>query len=125
MKYKLIRSMAHNWSHSFMSWNNYLDGAHVFEDMYSLARTRRGEKVIVSWIPIRDDKMAGLTPRIRYFVNAYRSGLDKHLLHHKVELTALLELRTEVYVAGNFRMYVRAYALDDRGKEHAAFVWAS
>lgn len=48
MKYKLIRSMAHNWSHSFMSEMNYVDGAFVYEDVYKLARERRGEKVIIN-----------------------------------------------------------------------------
>lgn len=34
------------------------------------------------------------------------------------------EMRTEVYVAKNYRVYVRSYMLDDRGKEHVQFVWA-
>ena len=38
MKYKLIKSMAHNWTHSFMSNMNYVDNGYVFEDMYQLAR---------------------------------------------------------------------------------------
>jgi hypothetical protein len=36
----------------------------------------------------------------------------------------LKELRTEVYLAKNFRIYVRAVAVDDRGKEYSQFVWA-
>jgi len=48
MKYKLVRSMAHNWSHSFMSGMNYLDGGFVFENVYQMARERRGAKVTIN-----------------------------------------------------------------------------
>lgn len=124
MKYKLIGAMAHNWSHSFMSGMNYIDDQFVHEDMHKLARERKGQKVVVSWIPVRTEELFVLTPRVRKCIKAYRRGLREHLERHKIEPTSLVELRTEVYVAENFRMYVRAYALDDRGKEHATYVWA-
>jgi hypothetical protein len=34
-----------------MSEMNYVDGAFVYEDVYRQARERRGEKVIISWLP--------------------------------------------------------------------------
>ena len=37
MKIKDIGSMAHNWTHSFMSAMNHVDGDYVFEDMFALA----------------------------------------------------------------------------------------
>ena len=124
MKYKEIRAMAHNWTHSFMSGNNYLDGRFAYEDMHALARAKRPAKVVVSWLPQRDEELSALTPRVREVIKHYRNGLAKHLQHHRIERSALVELRTEVYVANNFRIYVRAYARDDRGKEHEAYVWA-
>lgn len=107
-----------------MSNNNYVDGGFVYEDMHKLARERRGERVVISWIPVRTEELFGLTPRIRTCVNFYRKGLAEFLQRQQVDPAALAELRTEVYVADNFRMYVRGYALDDRGKEHAAYVWS-
>lgn len=124
MKYKLIRSMAHNWSHSFMSEMNYVDGAFVYEDVYRLARERRGEKVIINWIPADAGDSRDLPPRVQKCVEAYRAGLAEHLRRHHVDASALKVFRTEVYVAENFRMYVRAFAVDDRDKEHVAFVWS-
>jgi hypothetical protein len=124
MKYKLIRSMAHNWSHSFMSGMNYVDDAFVFEDVYKLARERRGEKVIISWIPADGEDSRDLPPRVQHCVEAYRAGLAEHLRRHHVDASALTTFRTEVYVAENFRMYVRAFVIDDRDKEHVAFVWS-
>ena len=32
-----------------MSEMNYVDSAFVYEDVYRLARERRGEKVIINW----------------------------------------------------------------------------
>lgn len=115
--------MSHNWTHSFMSGMNYVDGRFVFEDLHDLARERRGERVVVSWIPRKDEELFSFTPRVRKYIRYYRKALKEHLAKHRINIDALQEMRTEVYVAENFRMYVRAYARDNRGKEHAQFVW--
>ena len=107
-----------------MSGMNYIDGDFVREDMYQLARKYRGERITVSWIPPRANETERLTPRVRKSLKHYRDALPAHLQRHNIELSAIVEMRTEVYVAENHRMYVRAYALDDRGKEHVQFVWA-
>jgi hypothetical protein len=107
-----------------MSDMNHVDGGFVYEDMYQLARERRGKKVIINWIPATSEELFGLSPRIGKCVMAYRAGLTEHMQRHRIEVDALLEFRTEVYVAENHRMYVRAYVLDDRNKEHIAFVYS-
>jgi len=57
-------------------------------------------------------------------VLAYRIGLAEYLRRHSIDVAALIEFRTEVYVAENFRMYVRAYVLDNKKKEHIVYVWS-
>jgi hypothetical protein len=116
--------MAHNWTHSFMSGMNYVDGAFVYEEMHRLAREKKGQKVTVTWIPERTDELFVLTPRVRESLKHYRRALPEHLSRHKIDAGAISEMRTEVYVAENFRMYVQSYVLDNRGKEHVQFVWA-
>jgi hypothetical protein len=123
MKYKNIRSMAHNWSHSFMSDNNYIDGRPVYEDIYRMARAHRGNKVVISWIPPVIDESVELTHRVQKCIEAYRATLAEHLRRHQVDICALVEFRTEVYVAENSQMHVRAFVRDDRGREHVSFVW--
>ena len=123
MKTSLIRGASHNWTHSFMSDMNYVDGAFVYEDMKELARQRRPEKVVISWIPIRDHELELLSSRAKACVLAYREKLDAFLVRNGVNKAAIEEMRTEVYVEGTFRMYVRAFAQDNRGKQYAAFVW--
>jgi len=107
-----------------MSGINHIDGDFVFADMHKLARDRRGQKVTVTWIPERPEEIFTLTPRIRRSPKHNRTALPEHLSGHKTESTAISEMRTEVYVAENHRMYVRSYVLDSRGKEHVQFVWA-
>ncbi len=116
--------MAHNWTHSFMSGMNYVNGAFVFDDMYQLARERKGQKVTITWLPEHHDELFSLTPRVRESLKHYRKALPEHMSRHKIEAGAISEMRTEVYVAENHRMYVRSYVLDNRGKEHVQFVWA-
>ena len=115
--------MSHNWSHSFMSGMNYVDGRFVYEDLHDLARQHRGQKIVVSWIPRRDAELFRLTPRVRKCITWYRKSLKRHVARHRVDINAIGEMRTEVYVGANFRMYVRAYTRDNRGKEHAQYVW--
>lgn len=115
--------MAHNWPHSFMSGANYVDGGFVFEDVFQMARGRRGGKVIINSIPADNEELVGFPPRVSSCVLAYRAGLAEHLNRHCIDATALIEFRTEVYVAENFRMYVRSVVLDDRKKEHIAYIW--
>ena len=57
--------MAHNWSHSFMSEMNYVDDAFVYEDVYKLARERRGEKVIINCIPTDGEVSRDLPSRVQ------------------------------------------------------------
>jgi len=106
-----------------MSGMNWVDGDYVFEDMHRLARDRRGEKVVISWIPERQPELFSLTPRVRESLKHYRKGLAEHLSRHQVDVGAITEMRTEVYVAEDHRLYVRSYVLDVRGKEHVQFVW--
>ena len=105
-----------------MSDVNYTDGKFGFEDVRELARERQGDRVVISWIPPQHDDLLGMTPRIRQCVDYMLGELPEYLSRHGVDGKRLAELRTEVYVAANARLYVRAFALDDRGREYVSFV---
>lgn len=107
-----------------MSAMNYVDDAFVSEDVYRLARERRGEKVIIHWIPADSAGSCDLPSRVQGCVAAYQAELTEHLRRHHVDASALKIFRTEVYVGDDFRMYVRAVVIDDRDQEHVAFVWS-
>lgn len=124
MKYKLIPSLAHNLTHSFMSGMNYVDDDHVYLDVYALARKKPGSVVAINWIPARANEPSSFPPRVRKSIVSYRGWLPQLMKRHKVRPEMIQALRTEVYLAKNFRIYVRAVAIDSRGKEYVKYVWA-
>lgn len=107
-----------------MSGTQYIDGRFVFEDMRELARQKPGERVTVSWIPRRRDELPSLTPRIRKCVRNMRRQLGDYLERCGLNMKRIEELRTEVYVGANARLYVKAFARDDRGREYQSFIWS-
>ncbi|MEP6819663.1 MAG: hypothetical protein ABJA18_09025 [bacterium] len=51
MKYRDLKSIAHNFSHSFVSLMNYVDDGYVIDDLLQVARDANGERVSIQWIP--------------------------------------------------------------------------
>jgi hypothetical protein len=105
-----------------MSGMQYIDGRFIFEDMRELARQKPGKRITVNWIPNRPDQLHDLTPRARTCVRKLRSQLDDYMQSCGLDSKRIEELRTEVYVAANSRLYVRAFARDDRGREYKSFI---
>lgn len=120
MKIKDIGSMAHNWTHSFMSAMNHVDDDYVFEDMFALARSRGNPTI--TWIPERNEGLGDLTARIQKSVLRYRGKLHDHLARHGLDASALEELRTEVGVTEDGEPFVRSFARDIRGRQYEQFV---
>lgn len=116
MKYKLIKSMAHNFVHSFVGGCNCIDGAFVFEELYTLARLNKGKPVQISWVPVRTEEVFQLTPRIRRSIFHYREWLPKHAANHNISLECILEFYLQVYMDKNHQIYVKAVTVDARGK---------
>ena len=107
-----------------MSGMNYFDNDHVYPHVYAMARAQPGRVVIVHWIPNTPEDSAGFPPRVRKSILAFRTMLPVLMKKHRIEPEMIVALRTEVHVAKNFRLYVRAIAVDVRGKEYSQFVWA-
>ncbi|HCG6540169.1 TPA: hypothetical protein NJ353_002746 [Vibrio parahaemolyticus] len=124
MKYKLIKSMARNFTHSFVGGGNYVDDAFIFEDLYTLARLNKGKPVQISWVPARTEELFRLTPRIRKSIGYYREWLPKHSASHNVSLVRLKEFYLQVYIAKNHQVYVKAITVDERGKRVEQYVYA-
>ncbi|MDF4588333.1 hypothetical protein P3544_23310 [Vibrio parahaemolyticus] len=124
MKYKLIKSMAHNFTHSFVGGCNYVDDAFIFEDLYTLAHLNKGKPVQISWVPVRTEELFRFTPRIRKSIGYYREWLPKHAVSHKVSLERLKEFYLQVYMAENHQVYVKVVTVDDRDKRVEQYVYA-
>ncbi len=106
-----------------MSDMNYVDDDFVHKDVRALARAKRPEKVVITWLPLPESEQDGLSPRTLKCIQAYRDGLDEFLARNGVEKSAIGHLSTEVYVDESHRLYVQAVARSTSGKDYSAFVW--
>ena len=121
MKYKILKSIAHNFSHSFVSYTNYFDDGHVIDDLLELVRKANGEKVSIQWIP--ETPVEGYwPPRVLKSIAHYRTWLPEHVQDSGGFIEAIREFRTDIYLKRNKQVVAEAYLVDDRGKEHISTV---
>jgi hypothetical protein len=121
MKYKILKSVAHNFSHSFVSYMNYVDHAYVIDDLLKLARNANGERIRIHWIPVVASEQF-LTPRVLKSIAQHREWLPEHIHNSGASIEAIREFRTDIFQKPNKQIAVEAYLLDDRGKEHVCNV---
>jgi hypothetical protein len=121
MKYSVLKSVAHNFSHSFVSFMNYVDGGYVIDDLRQLARRANGERISVHWVP--DSKpQKPLPQRVLKSIANYKAQLPDFVSISGASVEAILEFRTDIFLKRNKQIAVEAYLLDDRGKEHVCAV---
>ena len=80
MKYKVLKSVAHNFSHSFVSFMNYVDDGYVIDDLRELVRNNEKNRVSIIWIP--DGRQPDeLTPRILKSIAFWKVRLSDLVKH--------------------------------------------
>jgi hypothetical protein len=121
MRYKLLKSIAHNFSHSFVGYTNYFDDGHVVDDLLQLARNANGERISVQWIP-ESPLEHRWPPRVLKSIAQYKQWWPTHIKNSGACLEAILEFRTDIFLKPNKQVAVEAYLVDDRGKEHISKV---
>ena len=121
MKYSVLKSIGHNFSHSFVSYMNYLDDGYVIDDLRQLARQANGERISIHWIP--DSKpQASLPRRVLKSIGNYKAWLPRHIQNSGSHIEAIREFRTDIFLKPDKQIAVESYLLDDRGKEHVCNV---
>ncbi|MCU7959064.1 MAG: hypothetical protein KZQ58_03500 [gamma proteobacterium symbiont of Bathyaustriella thionipta] len=118
MKFKSIKPMAHNFSHSFVSLMNDVDNGFVMDDLKKLARKAKGRRISIQWVPARPYKWFELNKRIRKSIRIYQKWLPQHMQDHGVSPAMLKEMRTDIYLADNRQIRVESYVRDSRGREY-------
>lgn len=120
-KYKILKSVAHNFSHSFVSYMNYVDDGYVIDDLLQLVRKANGERIIIHWIPDSASQQY-LTPRVLNSIASYKEWLPKHFQNSGASIDVIREFRTDIFLKRNKQVGVQAYLVDDRGQEHVSDV---
>lgn len=121
MKYKVLKSIAHNFSHSFVGYTNYFDDGHVVDDLLQLARKANGERISIQWIPdspVEDH----WPPRVLKSIAHYKAWLPRHVKDSGARLEVIREFRTDIFLKPNKQVAVEAHLIDDRGKKHISKV---
>ena len=116
MKYKNIASAIHNHGHSFLSSMNYVDGAHVVDEIYRIRSL--GYDIEIDWISGRWICDKAPTERIQKSISYWKAHLTKHLQSQNVEYDKLSRLILVIPASG--RKYMAA--TDDRGRGHKIYV---
>ena len=110
--------MAHNFSHSFLSPENYGDDDYVIEDLKAAIRDEPAGIVSICWIPLNASTYEKFTERVRKSIAHYREWLPEHAARQGVDLAHIKELRTDLVRKPSHQLQARTYVLDDRGKEY-------
>lgn len=121
MKYKILGSVAHNFSHSFLSWMNYFDNGYVYEDLLIAARKANGERISVQWVPDAPPP-AFATKRVLKSIAHYKTWLPEFVEKSGTDLAGIREFRTEIFMKPNKQVAAEAHLVDDRGKTYVSKV---
>jgi len=121
MKYRILDSVAHNFTHSFVSLMNYVDDGYVIDDLLQVAREANGKRISIQWIPDLPPPEY-LPPRILKSIAHRKTWLPSHVASSGADLAAIKEFRTDIFMKPNHQIAVEAHLVDDRGKEHIANV---
>ena len=120
MKYRNLKSIAHNFTHSFVSFMNYVDDGYVIDDLLEVAR--HGKPISIQWIPDSRPDMS-LPPRVLLSIAERKSWLPSHIRNSGGDIEAIREFRTDIYLKPNKQIAVEARVVDVRGKEHVSNVY--
>ena len=121
MKYGILKSVAHNFSHSFVSLMNYFDDGYVIDDLLPIVRNAEDRRVTIHWIPDTPPSPL-LTQRILKSIAHYKSWLPSHVANSGADIASIREFKTEIFLKANQQIAVETHLVDDRGKEHIANV---
>lgn len=122
MKYRNLRSFAHNHVHSFVSYTNYFDSGYVIDDVLAEARFPNEGPVLIHWVPELASNVKFQAQRVYKSIEHYRSTLPAHAARHNVDLGKIKEFRIEVYRMPSHQIRVDSLLIDDRGKEYRQIV---
>jgi len=123
MKLKNIKSLSHNLSHSYVSFENYVDGEFVFKELKDMARKANGEKVSIYWLYPSNKVVPLFNSRINKSIEFYKEWLPRLLSQHDLNSSVISELRTDIFFAKNKQIEVQAYARDINGKEYVKNIY--
>ena len=117
MKYKNIKSMLHNFGHSFCSLMNYVDGEYIIDILPDVIRKADGHEIHILF-PSGDIVPAVSCPKkLRKSIYYYVDWLPKHAASHELALVRISDIQLTV-TGTHVGIRYSVQAKDDRGVEY-------
>lgn len=121
-KHKILKSIAHNHSHSFVSFNNYVDDGFVIDDLRHTIRDLGENTLSIYWIPDQEQSKL-LTPRILKSISFWKSSLAELIANSGGSIEHIKEYRTDFYLKPNRQIAVEGRIVDDRGRVYVSPIY--
>ncbi len=113
--------MLHNFGHSFVSFENCVDGEYIGDLLETALKELTHYRMELHFPSRRIEPPADYSPKLRKSVGYWADKLAGHMANHGVTQEALPELVLVIF--GNIRgMHCRVQATDDRGKTYDILV---
>ena len=101
-----------------MSFENFVDGEFIFNELKELAVKANGERVSIYWLYPENRAIPLFSERVTKSIDYYKEWLPRLLAQHELDASVITELRTDIYIAPNKQIEVQSYARDINGKEY-------
>ncbi len=131
-RYKVLKSVAHSFGHSFVSLMNYRDHDYVMGHLLTQARRTRTNRFVLDILSGKTAPAGLLTPVTADSVESYAIWFPKLVASHRTDLrfirTAAMDIAFDLNVERRVRgtellespFVCRVTIVDDRGKEWTA-----
>ena len=117
MKYKNLKSMAHNHSHSFVSWMNYVDDIHVMSEIRRLFAENDGLGITVTWMP-EVGCTENRSPTLKKSIKYWGDHLPQHMENHEVTASMIRTFETQFTITIQRGIRIESVLVDERGREY-------
>jgi hypothetical protein len=120
MKYKQIHSAIHNFGHSFVSFNNYVDGEFILDLLPQLLRELPGNTLTVRFPAGTIEPDREYPSTLRKSVAYWAASYTDQLRSQGIDPDGLIGLCLVLSLAPGLRCEARA--IDDRRRVHSVLV---
>ena len=110
-----VKNFAHNFSHSFVSLENIIDGKPIFEDIKVLVKKSNHRVFEVQWVPKKRYWFFSFSRRILKAIHNYQKKIPTFLEACSIDSNDIVAYSTRIFLAKNRQIIVEADIKDSNG----------
>ena len=122
MKYKNLKSMAHNHTHSFVSSMNFVDDkTHILKEIRNAFTQIEEREITVTWLPAMQCSTS-VSEALLESIGYWGRCLPAHISNHEVTTQMVASFVTRFSITIQRGIRVESVLVDDRGREYKQIV---